>query len=317
MKSIGNYLRVRHSSAPKGLREENLRKVRTYLASNNLSTIPSMLTRIDALCRDQNIGVDAFAEVYQMDKASSARLVRTANSVEYASRQISPVIGIRAAILQVGFNKAREILHAAIVCGLYKAHLSIADYSAVELWKHSMAVALATRMIFNTIIKDSNPPADPYLAGLLHDLGISIEHACLYHDGFSAAITAKHEEKTDLIFQERQMIGLTHPEVGLELARIWNFPPGLTAAIEFHHDPDKAPEKVRVLLHAIRAAEWLCLSAGIGYSDLAESEKPEYIVSLKQVGINEEAIENLKVGITAEFGSLNDMGWFSGLQLKR
>ena len=43
-----------------------------------------------------------------------------------------------------------------------------------------------------------------------------------------------------MVRAERRALGIDHQELGGIIARNWKFPPDITAAIEHHHNPEKA-----------------------------------------------------------------------------
>ena len=86
--------------------------------------------------------------------------------------------------------------------------------------------------------------AGVFAAGLLHDIGraallqVVPERYARIDPGLTGV---------DLLSAEEEQLGLTHAEAGYELATHWALPEQITAAIRFHHHPDRAPEMKEIV----------------------------------------------------------------------
>ena len=58
------------------------------------------------------------------------------------------------------------------------------------------------------------------------------------------------------LYNEKNIFGLDHAQVGSRLARKWSFPQSLTDAIRHHHAPENAAENVG-LVHIVYLADLL------------------------------------------------------------
>ena len=112
------------------------------LDGQDLSSIPSVLARILAVSRNPKSNAADLAAVCEMDKASSARLLRAANSVYYATESRYRIDSIKDAIVRIGFSTAEEIIISSKVSSVLKSDAAIDDYSSSSLWKHSVAVGI-------------------------------------------------------------------------------------------------------------------------------------------------------------------------------
>ena len=86
-----------------------LDKVLRTLDQHELSTIPSILVHLLKLCRDPKSSASDLAAICKMDKSTSARLLRAANSVYFATSNRDRIDSIRDAIVRVGFTNRRKL----------------------------------------------------------------------------------------------------------------------------------------------------------------------------------------------------------------
>jgi HD-like signal output (HDOD) protein len=105
-----------------------------------------------------------------------------------------------------------------------------------------------------------------YAAGLLHDLGIIVEHQFL-SGRFEQVLHKCHTEKRNLSVVEREALGYDHTDVGMALGDDWELPEDLVAALGYHHKPEKAPTAYKRLVSIVHVADRFCQNKAVGYSD--------------------------------------------------
>lgn len=284
------------------------------LERKELSTIPSILIRLLSLIRDPGTSASDLAKVCGLDQSTSARLLCAANSIYFATENRERIDNVQDAIVRIGFNRAGEIILSATVSALLKTNRLIADYTSTSLWRHSIAVAIAARLI-STQRFGSNA-LDPFMAGLLHDLGIAIENQFLLEDGFEMALIRRFENQSLLIEEELRYLGTTHEELGEAIARKWNFPLHLIAAMGHHHNLPPAGDHDLSLLHVIRLAEYVCGKQKQGYCDFSEAYAGFLLESKTVLDIDDDLLERVFHGMTNEMSNLVNLGWFNELRLK-
>lgn len=299
-------------------REALIIKVLAYLDHHNLSTIPSMLAKIMELGRNPDASLADYAKLYEMDQSSCMRLLVLANSVYYGARTGAVIRNIEEAISRVGVRRAQEIINSSVVAGLFKSNQVIADYSTSDLWLNSVAVAVGNRTLGMALqAQPDGHGVDPYLAGLLHDVGISIEHQCFYHDGFHEAIQARAQNKGLLLDEEARFLSVTHTELGMEIAYRWKMPEDLSAVLGHHHDMATDNPAALRLLHLTRTSQWIAYELGLGYSDFGVAQAAEYLASRRALGLDDLRYAKVKEQVGLEVQRLKDLGWFSALKVRR
>jgi len=105
-----------------------------------------------------------------------------------------------------------------------------------DFWEHSYLVGNLSKSLCKHFNAEFS--RESFVAGFLHDLGISVTHKYLH-----ASFIKIHDEvinnDKDYGNYENEIIGLNHQEIALTLLDKWNFPLMLCQAVLFHHNPSK------------------------------------------------------------------------------
>ena len=195
-----------------------------------LPPLPHTLTRLITLCNNPDSDFKMISDEIEHNPALTADLLKLSNSSGFANR--NKVATILQAVKVVGLKNLKNMLY---VSGVRK----ILDdrYSKLQdVWDHSNKCSYFARIIAtdNQLLKLADAAT---VGGLLHDLGklvlLSVNPA-LYKK-----ITSYQQERdlSNTTVLEEIAVGLSHPTLGAQLARKWEFPEELVQVIEFHHRP--------------------------------------------------------------------------------
>jgi HD-like signal output (HDOD) protein len=128
------------------------------------------------------------------------------------------------------------------------------------LWKHSIGTALISREILSA----AHPAGDDdthYLVGLLHNVGKVVMASCfpeeLHHLSTLTAGSVAHFAE-----QEGQLIGWDHARIGAHYLRRHNLAEEIAEAVEYHNEPERAPEH-QLLAAAVQVADHLVRHSGV------------------------------------------------------
>ncbi len=196
-------------------------------------TLPSLPVTVVALgeaVADDRCTVDRILGILSKDPPLSATMLRLANSVMYGGDQ--EVRDLRSAVLRLGFDTLLNLGRTAAVIRTLRGarHLD-----AVHLWQHSVAVGLVSKGICR-MTRRNHLGESAFIGGLLHDIGKIALDIC-FPDEYGPVVEAIREG-SHALDAERDRLGVTHPEVGAELAQQWNFPDDLRHTILRHHEPE-------------------------------------------------------------------------------
>jgi len=259
--------------------EPNVRNA--VLRIKDLPTLPSVLGKILSTAADPDSSALDLGQHIAADQSLSATLLKLVNSAYYGFyRQISSVT---QAIVMLGFLEVRNLtLTATAFRTLSK---STSDYDRAQLWRHSLATAMAAERLAKLAKLEKE---GTFEAGLLHDFG-KVALDMLYPDAFRQAAKMAHGEKEFMHVAEHEVFGLDHAEIGGLLGEHWNLPETVVEAVRCHHSPEEAT-KTPVLTHLVHIANYVTYQSDLG--ELSNGRAPELPVeSLAASGITAEQVE--------------------------
>jgi len=248
----------------------------------DLPPMPDVILKIQRLLADPNSDVKQIVEYIETDQAIAAKVLKMANSPFYG--MIGKVSSIQHAAVILGFKTLGEVTTIAGFSSLMGKKLPGYGYNSDELWRHSLVVALASKIIAEKIKPELTYEA--LTAGLIHDIGKLI---------LDPYVLEKRETFNNLLqggnqpfFQaEKQILGFDHAEIAFEICNFWEFPERLTLSIKYHHYPSRSNgNEMAFILHL---ADYIAVLSGAGYDidevlDI-EEEGTENFLGIHQVDV--------------------------------
>jgi HD-like signal output (HDOD) protein len=199
-------------------------------------TLPEIYSRVRDVVDDPNSTTDDVANVLKLDPATSARVLRIANSPQYgAPKQIDT---ITRAINLIGAQAVKDLI-AATTVGRTFAGMPVDLMDALKFWRKSVFCALvAEKMAKLCGIEDSERF---FIQGLLRDIGHFILYQVVPQRAQSALIESGYLDAS-LAEVEQSNIGCDFAEVGAELIWSWGMPVQLEQAVRCQLSPKDAGE---------------------------------------------------------------------------
>jgi HD-like signal output (HDOD) protein len=182
-------------------------------------------------------------------------------------------------------SAVKNIAISASISRLFTAD-SISDkFNARDIWKHSVAVAVATRQ-FCSLVGKKAFAEEAFLAGLIHDLGLLVERQAHPEQLAEVIGIASKQDGKPFCDIEIELIGADHQAIGAALAAKWKFPRGLQTVLGYHHHIDNLSADNRLLPTMIKVADTLCCHDGIGFYLTAASQQVDEGM-LDAIGLSE------------------------------
>jgi len=230
---------------PEQIRE----RVKTII---QLPALPAVAAEVVDLVDNPKTSASKLGRVISSDQALTAKVLKIANSPFYGfPKKIST---IDFAIIVLGFDALKEIvISISLVSSLQKK--SDLYFNAKAFWDHSISTGVIGRKLAHDL--GYRISGEVFVAGLLHDMGISALHR-YFHSEFTRIVDIAHESDLNILEAEESVLGITHAEVGGWLAERWNLPEHLIEAIALHHAPAKARinKELVALVHCADVLAW-------------------------------------------------------------
>lgn len=225
---------------------------------DELPPMPQIVFKAQRLLADPESNVKELAGLLETDQAIATRVLKMANSAFYGLR--GKVSSIQHASLVLGYRNLGEIITAAGIQKSLEKKLPGYGLESEDLWRHSLSVALGSKMI----AARKNPDLEmvAHTAGLIHDVGkIILDPFVLEHKyAFEAALAGELQTFLDA---EKKLLGFDHAEIAAEVCEKWSIPETISSAIRYHHTPTSSGEdELAFILHM---ADYISLMSGQGY----------------------------------------------------
>ncbi len=248
--------------------------------------LPSVAMRIINYIDDPDAEISQLAKLISMDQALTTEVLKLANSAYYGfPRRVST---ISEAVVILGFSTTRSVVWSVILSSTLKK--PVLGYALPEgaLWRHSVAVAVGSKLILQHANVKGVNMEEAFVAGLIHDIGKLL--LATYVAGAYEEIVKVIAEGKTFDEAEREVLGYDHAIVGAMAAEKWNLPDIYVDAIKYHHRPQETDNLMAKVVHL---ADYIAYSMGWGSEGL---EGLNYTLDenvLEELGIAPEEIDVL------------------------
>lgn len=202
---------------------------------NSLPAMPVIAQKLLALNLNSEKGEQQMMMLIGQDPMISAKIIGLANSPLLGlTRHITTV---KDAAMLLGLTRVKSVATGIAVMSLVSK--PIGRFDPQELWMHNMSVAFAMLPVVHAMPAKNRPQDDLiFLAGMLHDIGYLVLAHLDVQRSDDLHIQLAIEVGRQAIEVERELLEMTHDELGAELAEHWNLPGEIVAVLRYHHTPD-------------------------------------------------------------------------------
>jgi putative nucleotidyltransferase with HDIG domain len=254
---------------------------------NELPSLPTTVLALSEVAADERSTLDDIYNVLVKDPALASGVLRLANSSMMAIDSLAS--DLRTAIQRLGMDAILNMSRGVAVIRSYRVGESL---DVVHLWQHSTAVGLTAKAICG-YLKSFSLAETAFLAGLLHDIGKIVLDRCFQDEYFPVLEAIK--SGMDGLETEKEMLGITHVEIGAFVAVRWKFHDSIVEVIRDHHSP-KPGSFLSNLIH---------------YSDLLVRTRLPNGPLDKKLVLNLDADENFKEMVLGISGSIPDIEYLT------
>ena len=219
---------------------------------HSLPCIPKVAQDLIQQFDNPHTNVDSIARNIALDPVIAAKVLRLANSARFRGSRESA--SVEDAAMRLGFNTLRTLVLASAVTGAFQAP---PGFDLKGFWGHSFQVASISRLLAKT---RGVAVEIAFTCGMMHNIG-----ELLIQTGVPELAERLNQNGKDMgaaqrVALETLQLGFGFPEVGAELARLWQLPELIQHAIAYQSRPTQAPADMplpRVLAQAVSIAEAL------------------------------------------------------------
>lgn len=218
-----------------------------------VKTLPSptdIYNKIVLELQSETTSINTIARLISRDISLTAKLLQVVNSAFFGLP--TRVDNINQAVSYLGLNTIQGLVLNAGIYSQMK-DTGIPDSSLELLFNHSMAVSAHARKIAGEIGLKQRDSEDAFLAGLLHDVG-KLVMLTDFKDEMNAALELAQKKSIEAHLAEREILGVSHAEIGAHLLSLWGLHDDILEAIAFHHIPSQAVPLTRNILTTVYLA---------------------------------------------------------------
>ncbi|MBC8019554.1 MAG: HDOD domain-containing protein [Verrucomicrobia bacterium] len=224
---------------------------------DDLPTIPAVATQVLQLLDNPNVQIEDVADLMLSDQVMTARVMKMLNSPVY--KPTHEIASLKLALVYLGLRHIREVALTTSFISAFEKDTGAFEISA--FWEHSFGVGMVSKIIAKKIGYRDLEKA--YISGIIHNLGV-VFLSTYRPDEFQEVLAAIKDKRVSLREAEIERFGTSHCEIGLCMARKWNFPEAYCEVIAYHHQPAEATIDP-VLCAIVNISDLFCSVRGLDY----------------------------------------------------
>lgn len=240
--------------------ERNLRE-RILGAVDNLPPMPRIIHKARQMVDDPNSNLKDLADLIENDQALAFKVLRLSNSAYYS--RLEKVASVQEAAVVLGLKTLEELLTVACTHKVLGRSLKGYGLSSDVLWRHSLSVAIGSRIIASR--KKPLLANQAFSAGLIHDAGKLIldKYVLEREEAFSRFLADKEES---FLNAEKTILGFDHAEIAAKVCERWNFPKTISVPVRYHHNPSRF--RSNELAYIVHAADQIAMWSGMDSDEI-------------------------------------------------
>ncbi len=241
-----------------------------------IGSLPMVVEELIAALNSPHSDAELIGEILSKDIAMTAKILQLVNSAFLGVP--SHVSSTSRAVSLIGYERVKHLLIGTGIFSKLDSENIPLDF-VTNLWEHSMQTGTLAKIIARREAAAAKIADNAFLAGLLHDLG-KLVLASAFPVRYRSIITATQKNGTSFFESEQEILGITHSEVGVYVARLWGLPPSIVDVIGFHHGPLNGLEMRFNPLAAVHVANALEHEHEVGGRTADSSIDFKYLASL-------------------------------------
>jgi HD-like signal output (HDOD) protein len=205
---------------------------------------------LKTLLTDTNSAIAEVVALIRLDPGIAARVLQIGNSAYYSHG--TRCYTVDEAVNRVGYDQVFELVANAVASQVLIRPLATYGIEADELWRRSVACALAAELFAERMKLDRDIA---YTVGLLHGVGLVAIDEWAFHQQ-NALRFAPGPLPLETCEEERKVLGFHNAEAGAALLRWWEFPTVMSEPVRWQYLP-KGTSAHFQLAAVLHLSKWL------------------------------------------------------------
>lgn len=196
----------------------------------HLPTLPIISQQIQELFKNKDATIKDLENLIEKDAPMATKILKIVNSAFYGL--INKTSSLEHALVILGINEVKNIVLGFSLQSYFTCPTK--NINRNRFWKHSIVCSQIARFLgnhYNVPGKDSL-----FLSGLIHDIG-KLVFDQYFHTEFEQIIDRIDQEQIPSSKAEKDILGVTHYQVGAKMLQQWQFPKEVTMQVFYHHAP--------------------------------------------------------------------------------
>jgi HD-like signal output (HDOD) protein len=204
---------------------------------DQMATLNFTVPKVMAVSNDLNSSARDLVKVIQMDPVLTAKVLKLVNSAYFALRE--EVTSLSKAIIMLGINTIKNLAMSTAVTGSLKFDDKVSVISSENFWRYSVGVAALSSQFAREMRGGRQEVDNNFIVGLLHVIGKAFLIQ-FYPKEYNDVVHEVERLKCPATLVERQLLGVTHEEIGTKLAEKWQLPDPVKDGILHYANPTKS-----------------------------------------------------------------------------
>lgn len=200
---------------------------------------PTIAVQILNTVQNSESSLGDLEKIISADPALTSKMLRIANSAFYSLP--NEVNTINRALSILGTNVIKNIALSFVIPSYLRGD-STSFFDFDYFWRRSVTSAVAAELLVG-LLPEKNE--DIFVTAILQDLGILVLYLAKGQEYAVALKDSLENINVSLVEIEQEKYHFDHQQLGFTLLSDWHIPTSITMPMQFHHEPDTAPEEYR------------------------------------------------------------------------
>ncbi len=201
---------------------------------DSLPSLPDTYLKVVEEMNSEDCSVAKVGALISSDVGMSANVLKLVNSsfFGFTNHISSPM----QAVGLLGLDVVKGVLLTSHLFHSFKDE-NTRNFSLEKMMSHSILVARIAKAVALQCKMNRKVVDDCFIAGILHDIGKLIMLAN-FKVTYNVIIDNSKQENKSLWVSEKDILGVTHSEIGAYLLGLWGMPNSIVEAVALHHTPN-------------------------------------------------------------------------------